>query len=250
MRKGDGIGRAGQVTSKHKNIHLWSFVLSYTSMVYIFGYYSIFNLKRKGKKPHLLMLPNSQKWFFEKFNMFSVVCFPFAQHRDDEMDHVSKNSKWGGCGEATESKQRQQWEVPLWQGTPRHRAGARMETLGLRLLHRKINWGTKINTHISMLDSRRARRCQTFGFLVWLDYFLLSQSKLLYFLSSLFYVRSSVQMGKKWKPEQKHKGWMLHLLSTGMFQIIVILKGPQCLRNISSLNVAPFFFFFFFFCYC
>lgn len=117
-----------------------------------------------------------------------------------------------------------------------------METLGLRLLHRKINWGTKINTHISMLDSRRARRCQTFGFLVWLDYFLLSQSKLLYFLSSLFYVRSSVQMGKKWKPEQKHKGWMLHLLSTGMFQIIVILKGPQCLRNISSLNVAPFFF--------
>lgn len=62
------------------------------------------------------MLPNSQKWFFEKFNMFSVVCFPFAQHRDDEMDHVSKNSKWGGCGEAIESKQRQQWEVPLWQG--------------------------------------------------------------------------------------------------------------------------------------
>lgn len=46
--------------------------------------------------------------------MFSVLLFSSAQHRDDERSHMFENGKWGGYGEATECKQRQKWEAPLW----------------------------------------------------------------------------------------------------------------------------------------
>lgn len=150
---------------------------------------------------------------------------------------MSKNSKWGGYGEAIEQKQRQKWEVPLWQAAPRDRAGARMETLGLRLLHKKINMGTKINTHISMLDSRRVRSCQTFGIFVLLEYFLLSKSKLLCSASSLFlYSISSVQREKKNQNESIKAGSLLIYCQQGCFRLLLTYKGLSALETSHHLT--------------
>ena len=88
-----------------------------------------------------------------------------------------------------------------------------METLGLQLLHKKINRGTKITPTSPCWTAEEQEVAEHLVFLFLLDYFLLSKSKLLYSPSSLFlYVRNSVQMKKKNKtkkppektPEQKH----------------------------------------------
>ena len=44
--------------------------------------------------------------------MFSVVLFPSAQHRDNEMDHMSKHGKWGEYGE--EKKGRREESKKSW----------------------------------------------------------------------------------------------------------------------------------------
>lgn len=98
-------------------------------------------------------------------------------------------------------------------------------------------FGTKTNTDISMLDSRRAS-CQIFDclffFLFFLDCFLLSKSKLHIPLLLCFHM---LEAKSRWE-KQKQKGWVLHSLSTGMAQIIVQLKAAQCFRNISLFDVA------------
>lgn len=76
------------------------------------------------------MLPNSQKQICKKFNMFPVMLFSSAQHRGDEMGHMSKNGKWGGCREAIEQKQRQKWEVPLWKVALRRQSWCQNLNLG------------------------------------------------------------------------------------------------------------------------
>lgn len=95
-------------------LSIYHYLLYLTQVLYIlFGYYSVFNLKRE-KKNHLLMLPNSQKWIFRKCNMFSVMLFSSVWHRADEMGHVSKTVS-GEDREAIKWKQKQKWEAPLWQ---------------------------------------------------------------------------------------------------------------------------------------
>lgn len=72
------------------------------------------------------------------------MLFPSAQHRDDEMNPISKNNKWGGYREAIEGNKGKSGKSPSGKQLQEDRAGARIETLGLRLLHKKINRGTKI----------------------------------------------------------------------------------------------------------
>lgn len=83
------------------------------------------------------------------------------------MDHMSKHGKWGEYGEAIELNKCKKGSPLSGKWLHEDRTGTTMETLGLQLLHKNNNNNNnkqrnKINTHISMLESRRARSCQTF----------------------------------------------------------------------------------------
>lgn len=68
--------------------------------------------------------------------MFSVVLFPSAQHRDNEMDHMFKHGKWGEYGEAIEQNKCKSGKSPSGKRLQEDRTGTTMETLGLQLLHK------------------------------------------------------------------------------------------------------------------
>lgn len=60
--------------------------------------------------------------------MFSVVLFPSAQHRDNEMDHMSKHGKWGEYGEAIERNKCKSGEA-AGKWLQEDKTGTRMEPL-------------------------------------------------------------------------------------------------------------------------
>lgn len=90
-----------------------------------------------------------------------------------------------------------------------------------------------------MLDSRRAEsRPNNWGFCFARRFFSsLNLNSYSPFLPGSMCQRLGTNDNEK---RQKQKGWMVHLLSTRMFQIIVELEGTQCFRNISLLSVATF----------
>lgn len=106
--------------------------------------------------------------------MFSVVLFPSAQRKDNEMDHMSKHGKWGEYGEAIEQNKSKSGKSPSGKRLQEDRTGTRMETLGLRLLHKKKNNNKQRNKnkhpHLHAREQKSKKLPNIFCF-VLIDYF-------------------------------------------------------------------------------
>lgn len=96
---------------------------------------------------------------------------------------------------------------------------------------KKLILGTKINTHIFMLDSKRERRWPNIWGFVFRDCFLLSKSKLLYSPSSLFpYVSSSAKRKIKNKNKREKAGCFIYC-QQGCFRLLLNSKGLNALET-------------------